>query len=218
MPTTEGLIAILSGSLEPVHRLGSPVRRALTCILFATTLILVLALLQGFRADLGRRLGIPAYLVQVAGAWLTGVAATIAAFNVSLPDRSRIWFLLPLPFVGVWLSGLAYGCLGDWIAIPAGAPVVADSVSCLETIIMATLPLSIALWFMLRRAKPLQPSGTAWMGGLAVAGFADTAHLLTHVVEASLLVLVINLVPVALIVLLGRLASGAIRQSSPSFP
>ena len=43
------------------------------------------------------------------------------------------------------------------------------------------------------------------LGALAVAAFADTAHLLIHVVEASALVLVINLVPVTLILLLGGL-------------
>jgi len=103
----------------------------------------------------------------------------------------------------LWLYGFAYGCLGHWIAIPAGAPVMHDSVRCLETIVMATIPLSLALWLMLRRARPLDPSGTAWMAALAVAGFADVAHLLLHVVQASLLVLLVNLVPVALIVLGG---------------
>lgn len=70
---------------------------------------------------------------------------------------------------------------------------------------MASLPLSLVLWLMLRKAKPLRPSGTAWMGGLAVSAFADTAHLLIHVVEGSLLVLAINLVPATIIVLLGGL-------------
>jgi hypothetical protein len=59
---------------------------------------------------------------------------------------------------------------------------------------------------MLRKAHTLRPSATAWVGILAVAGFADTAHLLIHSVEASVLVLVINLVPATLIVLLGGLA------------
>jgi hypothetical protein len=91
------------------------------------------------------------------------------------------------------------------VAIPAGAPVVPDSIRCLETLIMASLPLGLVLWIMLRRARPLRPAATSWIGALAVAAFADTAHLLIHVVEASALVLVINLVPVTLILLLGGL-------------
>jgi hypothetical protein len=202
MPSTRELIAMLSGQLLPVKRLRPPLWRALGWIVLATAVITALVLIRGLRTDIQTELGDPAYYVQVVGAWLTGAAATLAAFNVSLPDRSRLWLLLPAPFMLLWLTGFAYGCLGDWIAIPTGAPVMADSVRCLETIVMAGLPLSMVLWLMLRRNKPLQPIGAAWIGGLAVAGFTDTAHLLIHVVQASLLVLLINLVPVALIVLL----------------
>jgi hypothetical protein len=205
MSSTEDLVATLSSRLEPVQCLRPPLLRALGWITFATSLIGVFVLLREPRQDLGSQLTDPAYLIQVAGAWLTGAAATLAAFHVSLPDRPRTWLFLPPPFVALWLSGFAIGCLGHWIGVASGAPIVPDSVRCLETIIMASLPLSLVLWFMLRRAKPLRPSGTAWMGGLAVAAFADTAHLLIHVVEASLLVLVINLVPATIIVLIGGL-------------
>ena len=203
MRSTEDLIASLSTGLSPVRRLKPPLLRALAWILLATVVIALLVLLRGFRADIGPCLQDPAYLIQVAGAWLTGAAATLAAFEVSLPDRKRSWLLLPLPFAGLWLSGFAFGCLGDWIAIPAGAPIMADSIRCLETLIMASLPLGLVLWMMLRRARPLRASATAWVGALAVAGFADTAHLLIHVVQASSLVLVINLVPVAIILVIG---------------
>jgi len=216
MPSTNELISSLSDRLRPVRRLWPPTWRALGWILLATAAIGALTLIRGLRGDILTQLGDPAYRVQVAGAWLTGAGATFAAFNVSLPDRSRLWLLVPVPFGLLWLTGFAYGCLGDWIAIPAGALIIADSVRCLETIIMASVPLSLALWLMLRRNKPLQPAGIAWIGGLAIAGFADTAHLLIHVVQASLLVLLINLVPVAFIISVGglfgqrRLASDAI--------
>ena len=205
MRSTEELIASLARELQPVRRLKPPAQRALGWILLATALIAGLVLLRGFRTDISACLRDPAYLIQLAGAWLTGAAATFAAFEVSLPDRARSWLLLPLPFAALWLSGFAYGCLADWVAIPAGAPVIPDSIRCLETLIMASLPLALVLWIMLRRARPLRPAATSWIGALAVAAFADTAHLLIHVVEASALVLVINLVPVALILLLGGL-------------
>ncbi|HZT21188.1 MAG TPA: NrsF family protein [Dongiaceae bacterium] len=205
MGSTEELIATLGGELRPVRRLPPPALRAAGWIALATALIAVLALLRGLRADMTAQLADPAYWVQVAGAWMTGAAATLAAFNVSLPDRSRLWLLLPAPFALLWLWGFAYGCLGDWIAIPEGAPVMADSARCLETIVMASVPMSLVLWLMLRRNRPLRPEGTAWIGALAVAGFADTAHLLIHVVEASLLVLLVNLLPATVILLVGGL-------------
>jgi len=203
MRSTEDLIASLSTGLTPVRRLKPPPLRALGWILLATAVIAILVLLRGFRADIDACLQYPAYLIQVVGAWLTGAAATLAAFEISLPDRKRSWLLLPLPFAALWLSGFAYGCLGDWIAIPSGAPVMADSIRCLETLVMASLPLGLVLWMMLRRARPLRASATAWVGALAVAAFADTAHLLIHVVQASSLVLVINLVPVTIILMIG---------------
>ncbi len=214
MSSTEDLIVSLSGDLRPVRRLRPPLWRALGWILLATAVIALLALLRGLRADFADQIEDPAYWVQVAGAWLTGAAATLAAFNLGLPDRSRSWLLLPLPFVALWLTGFAYGCLGDWIAIPAGAPIVRDSVRCLQTIVMASLPLGLVLFIMLRRNRPLAAGRTAWIGGLAVAAFADTAHLLIHVVQASALVLVVNLVPITLIILAAgliaprRLAAG----------
>jgi len=205
MNSTEELINSLVGQLAPVRRLRPPLARALGWIAFGTLLVAVLVALRGFRPDLESQLRDPAFLLKLGGAWLTAVTATLAAFEVSLPDRRGAWLLLPLPAAALWLYGFAYGCLVHWVAIPAGAPVVADSIRCLQTILMASVPLALVLSFMLRRARPLRPTGAAWMGGLAVAGFADTAHLLIHVVEASLLVLVVNLVPVALIITLGGL-------------
>ncbi len=205
MASTEDLIAKLAGGLTPVARLARPGLRALGPIALATALIALLVFLRGFRADLDQCLAEPSYLFQLAGAWLTGAAATLAAFETSLPDRSRAWLLLPVPPLVLWLSGFGWACLVDWIEIPSGAPIASASVRCLETILLASLPLAFVLWRMLARARPLAPAPVAWAGALAVAAFADSAHLLIHVVQASALVLVINLLPAAAIVALGGL-------------
>jgi len=208
MDSTEDLIASLAAHLGPVRRLMPPRLRALAWIVLACVVVALLVLLRGLRSDMDERIGDVGYWLQLAGAWGAGAAATLAAFEVSLPDRSRRWIFLPAPFALLWASGFAFGCLGDWIAIPEGTPVMPDSARCLETIVMASLPLALVLWVMLRRARPLRANQTAWLGGLAVAGFADTAHLLIHVIQASLLVLIVNLVPVTLIILLAGLLGG----------
>ncbi|HYM33170.1 MAG TPA: NrsF family protein [Candidatus Cybelea sp.] len=205
MPATDELIAKLSDGLLPVRRLHPPAVRAAVWVLLATAVVVLLAAGRGLRGDIAAMLGEPSYLVQIAAAYLTGIAATVAAFEVSLPHHARAWSLLPAPFLALWLSGFVFGCLGHWIAIPFGAPVVADSVSCLATILAATVPLALVLWIMLRRSSPLRPTRTALLGSLGVAGFADTAHLLIHQVEASSLVLAINIVPVLVILAVGAL-------------
>jgi hypothetical protein len=203
MASTEELIGKLTGGLTPVARLARPGLRALGPIALATALIVLLVLLRGFRADLGLRLAEPSYLLQLSGAWLTGAAATLAAFETSLADRSRTWLLLPLPPLVLWLSGFGWTCLVHWIEIPSGAPIASDSMRCLETILLASIPLAFVLWRMLARSRPLAPAPVAWAGALAIAAFADSAHLLIHVVQASALVLVINLIPAAVIIALG---------------
>lgn len=205
MTTTDDFIESLAGDLVPVRRLRPPPLRAALWVALAAVLVAVLVLMRGVRADFFDEIRDPAYWVQLAGAWLTGATAILAAFEVSLPDRSRAWLLLPAPSAVLWLYGFAYGCLGHWIAIPAGAPIAHDSVRCVETIMMAGIPMALGLWLMLRRVRPLRPSGTAFVAAVAVAAVADTAHLLIHVVEASLLVLLVNLAPVTIIIVLGSL-------------
>jgi hypothetical protein len=206
MNSTETLIDRLAGDLQPVQPLRKPWLRACLWIAFASLLIVLLVAIRGFRADIAECVAEWSYWLPLIGAWTTGATAAFAAFAISLPDRPRAWLLLPVPSVLLWLTGFAWGCLKDWIEIPAGAPIAADSLSCMITILSATAGLVALLLPMLRRVKTLRPNVTAWLAFLAVAGFADTAHLLINVVQASLLVLVVNLVPMTLIILLGGLA------------
>jgi hypothetical protein len=201
--TTDDLIDSLASGLPPVRRLRQPLVRAALWVALATVIIAILTVARGMRSDFDLMTGDPCYVVQVIGAWLTGATATLAAFEISLPDRSRRWLLLPVPSLALWLYGFTWGCLAHWIAIPSGAPIMHDSMRCMETIIMASVPMALVLWLMLRRARPLRPAGTALVAAVAVAAFADTAHLLIHVVEASALVLLVNLIPVALIIAAG---------------
>src|SRR6266849_1970511 len=157
MISTDELIDSLAGQLAPVRRLRPPLVRALGWIALGTLLVGALAVLRGLRPGLAGQLHDPAFLVKLGGAWLTAVTATFAAFEISLPDRRRTWLLLPLPSAALWLYGFAYGCLAHWVAIPAGAPIMQDSVRCLETILMTSVPLGLVYWLVLRRSKPLLP-------------------------------------------------------------
>jgi hypothetical protein len=205
MAATEQLIESLAGNLQPVRPLRKPGLRAALWSGFATVVIAVIAAVGGSRADLAHALDEATFLVPLIGSWLTGVTAAVAAFQVSLPDRSRHWLWLPVVPILLWGTGFAVSCLSNPGDIVGSLALLPES-ACLATIVLTSAALIIVLLPMLRRVKTLRPRLTAWLGCLAVAGFADTAHLLVHTEQDSLLALTVNLVPALVLVLLGGLA------------
>ena len=203
MVTTPELIEILCADAKPVRRLRPPLLRAALWLLFAGLVLFALAALQGTRPDLAERLHQPAFAAALAGSLLTGVLAAVAAFHLSLPDRSRLWLFLPVPALVLWVSTTGYGCLTDWISIEPGGVRLGTTLECFATLAIASLPLSLVLLVMLRHAARLHPTTVAMMGGLASSGIAATALSLFHELDASLMVLLWNLGAAALIVALG---------------
>jgi hypothetical protein len=205
MAATEQLIETLTEHLQPVKPLRSPGLRAAGWIAFATAAIAAIGAVGGSRAALAHALGEAGFLVPLAGSWLSGATAAYAAFLTSLPDRPRAWAWLPLLPVLLWGTGFAYTCLTNWDDVWSSLALLPES-ACLLTIVLTSAGLVAVLVPMLRRVRTLRPRLTAWLGCLAVAGFADTAHLLVHTEQDSLLALTVNLVPALVLVLLGGLA------------
>src|SRR5438309_1640024 len=69
------------------------------------------------RTDLAEQLARPDFAIGLVASLATGVLAAVAAFFLSLPDRSRAWGLLPVPALLVWISTVGYGCLTRWVEI-----------------------------------------------------------------------------------------------------
>ena len=203
MVTTPELIDMLCADAKPVRKLRPPLVRAALWVLFAGLVLVVLAALLGTRPDLAERLRQPTFVGALAGALLTGVLAAVAAFYLSLPDRSRLWVLLPVPALVLWISTIGYGCLTDWVRIGPDGVRLGTTLECFATLALASLPLSLALLVMLRHAARLYPTTVGKMGGLASAGIAATALSLFHELDASVMVLLWNLGVAALIVALG---------------
>lgn len=202
---TSDLIATLAGNLKPVRRLRPPVVRAACWLMLAALVLALLTISQGIRPDLAQRLQDRTFALSIAASLLTGVLAAIAAFQLSLPDRSRRWLLLPLPAVVVWFSNIGYQCLAQWISIGPQGITLGEAARCFATLVLSGLPLSLALLVMLRYAAPLRPSAVALTGSLAVAGITATALSLFHVLDATALILMWNLGTALLFVGLGSL-------------
>lgn len=192
MIKTPDLISSLAANAAPVRRLRSPVMRAACWLLLAAVVLTLLAVNQGIRPDLVQRLQEPAFAVSIAAAALTGVLAAIAAFLVSLPDRSRLWVLLPIPTLILWLSNVGYQCLTQWVAIEPHGMSLGEAARCFATLVLTSLPLSLAMLVMLRYAAPLRPTAATFMGSLAVAAITATALSLFHVVDATIMILMWN--------------------------
>jgi hypothetical protein len=203
--TTPALIESLARGVTPVRRLRPPLLRALGWLILAAVVIGLLAISQGIRPDLAQRLRQPQFVIGLTATVATGICAAIAAFMLSLPDRSRLWALLPAPALGIWLSTIGLQCLTNWITVAPGGMRLGETARCSATLVLTSLPLSLALLLMLRHAAPLRPTAATLTGSLAVAAITGTALSLFHDLDASVMILVWNVGTAAILVGLAAL-------------
>ena len=210
MITTPDLIDALAANLAPVRRLRPPVTRAACWLLLAALVLALLAVSQGIRPDLAQRLREPTFILGMSGALLTGVLAAVAAFMLSLPDRSRFCLLLPAPALVLWLSTIGYQCLTNWVSLEPNGIHLGETAQCFATLVLTSLPLSLAMLVMLRYAAPLRPIAVTLTGSLAVAAISATALSLFHELDATVMILMWNLGTAALFVGLGGALGGKV--------
>lgn len=200
--TTPDLIEMLSAQATPVRRLRPPLLRAGLWLLAVGLILIFLASLYGLRPEFAERLRQPTFAAALASSLLTGVLAAVAAFHLSLPDRSRLWLLLPAPALVLWLSTIGYGCLTDWVSIGPDGVQLGATLQCFATLLIASVPSFVFLLVMLRHTARLYPTTVAMMSGLASGGVAATALSLFHDLDASVMVLLWTLGSTVVIVAL----------------
>jgi hypothetical protein len=203
--TIPEIVDTLVSRASPVRRLRPPFQRALLWLAMATVVLGLISLEHGVRADLAERFRQLGFAVALAAAVTTGILSTIAAFTISIPDRSRWWVLLPLPSLLIWISTVSYECFADWISIRPDGIRMGEAVACFASLVLTSGPLGGALIIMLRYAALLRSGPVAMMGGLAVAAITSTGLELFHDLDATMMILVWNLGTAALIVALGYL-------------
>ena len=187
MSSTEQLIGQLAASAAPVKRLRPPALRA---ALWLTGVAAAAAIVLPFFADFAlfvRKAQDAKFLIELAATLLTGIAAVIAAFELSLPDRSPAWAWLPVPPLAVWLAASGYNCWREWILVGDAGWRFGESAACFASIVGFSIPMGFALLFFLARAKPLAPVPVAALGGLGIAGLAAFLLDFNHPIDASFL-------------------------------
>lgn len=211
MTSTPDLIAALSANLTPVRRLRPPLVRACLWLLLAVFVLALIGMGHGLRPNLSMYLANTTFLVGLSASLLTGILAAIAAFFVSLPDRSRLWALLPVPTLLVWLASIGHQCLTNWVAVGPDGMKLGETAECFATLGLTSLPLSLALMLMLRYAAPLHQTSVILVGSLAVAGITASALSLFHALDATFMVLMFNLGAALFIVGMGAVFCFAMR-------
>jgi hypothetical protein len=88
-----------------------------------------------------------------------------------------------------------------------------EAIRCFATLLLTSVPLSLAMLIMLLHAAALRPTAVSVVGGLAVAAITSFALLLVHDLEAPIMILVWNFGTAAII---AGLASAFGRQALES--
>jgi hypothetical protein len=199
--STDQLIERLAASAEPVRRLRPPLLRAsLWLLAIAAVAAVALPFFANFPLFEKKCADIK-FILELTGTLLTGIAAVIAAFYLSLPDRSPLWSLLPLPPLALWLASSGYNCYREWIALGPDGWHTGETADCFVTILGFSVPLGLALYLILRRARPVAPLPVAVTGALGVAALSAFFLQFNHPIDASFLDLGSHAAAVVVVVL-----------------
>jgi hypothetical protein len=199
-----------------VRRLPPPWRRTLVWLAVVVVVALFLVATRTLLPALGIIGNDPFMLPGAYASLATAVLAAIAAFELSLPDRRDAWIWLPVPALLLWIALNGLGCLAT-LAIPGTQTTPFQFGVCLSLLLAISLPLTTAMIFMVRRARPLRPLRVAVLGGLAASGAAATLLVVIHPHDSAVLDLAAHAVAVALIIGLNLLLGGRLLVPANKF-
>jgi hypothetical protein len=198
--SNDQLIGALAANLRPVRPLPPPALRTLLWLMLVAAVAAALATFSDLAVMWHRITATSDMWLAVLGWIATMATAAFAAFELSLPDRSRAWALLPLPAAALWVGASGLGCMRAYVLPGTHVAAIGEARDCLLFIIGLSVPLSATLIVMLRRAYSLAPPLTAAMAGLGSAAAAATSLNFFHPFDATATDLAVHAVAVAIVV------------------
>jgi len=214
--SNDHLISALAANLRPVRRLPPPALRTVFWLILVTAIAAALSTFADIAAMWHRMTATPDMWLAGLGSIATTATAAFAAFEVSLPDRSRAWALLPLPSAALWVGASGLGCMRAYVLPGTHIAAIGEARDCLLFIIGLSVPLSAVLIVMLRRAYSLAPPLTAAMAGLASAAAAATLLNFFHPFDSAATDLAVHAIAVAIVVAAAWAFGARILQYSPA--
>ena len=200
MTQTDDLIESLAADLRPVQPLRAPLMRTLAWVVIVSAVALLLVLRFANLSVFMTRMELPRIALEALGSLLTAIAAIFVAFELSVPGRSARWVWLPLPPLLLWLGASGMGCLANGVGFH---PERGVSAHCFIFIAGMSVPLSIGLFWMLRRARPIAPLPVAIFGTLGAAAASATLLQFFHPFDITVLDLGFHVAAVGFVVFLG---------------
>lgn len=211
MKSSEDLIAALAGSARPVAPLRPPMLRAAIWLALAIAVVATSVAVHGVNEGLLADLLQPLNLLEWLAALATGIGAIVAAFHLSLPDRSPRWALLALLPAGLWLATVGFGCLADIAAMGAAAFAWGEPWLCFRYITEMGVPLTLVTLVMLRYAGPIRPMQTMMMAALGMSGLSAAGLTFFHPDHTAWLGLIWHGAALALVLASGALGAAVLK-------
>ena len=216
--SADRLIGALAADLRPVRLLLPPALRTLLWLLLVAAIAAALATFADVSATWHRLSAVSDMWLAALGSIATMATAAFAAFELSLPDRSRSWALLPLPAAVLWVGASGLGCMRGVLLPGTHVAATNETLHCLLFIVGLSVPLSVALMLMLLRGCSLAPPLTAAMAGLASAAAAATLLNFFHPFAVAAADLFVHGIAVLIVVVAVRAVGSRTLQNSFTVP
>ncbi len=204
--TTDELIGSLSQGVAAVRPLRPPALRAVLWLGVMTLFVGAAVSRWADFAVISARTADPRLALECTATLLTGITAVLAAFYLSLPDRTSLWRYAPLPPLLLWIATSGMGCLQYGGGLGPAGHRLGESGHCFTFIVMVSTPLALLLYAVLRRARPLEPLAVALTAALGVAALASFVLQFFHPFDTTVIDLAAHLAAVGVVVALAGLA------------
>jgi hypothetical protein len=165
----QATIESLANDLKPVKCCKNPLWVSFLWAAIAVTYVIAVASMVGLRSNLSDRMTDPLFTFEILLALLTGLAATVATFLLSVPDvRGKSW-VLPIPTTLFFVHLL-------WMFTRMNAegmgpmPSLAFSYCWVDAALMAGIPAILAV-VLVRRGATVRPVFLAFNAVLAMSSF-----------------------------------------------